>query len=169
MSEANTSTSPDAERAALFEFLGYKREGLIERLHGLTEAQVRMTPTASALSLLSLVKHSAIWERRWFQVIVAGRSFPGEWPEVQPAADGHDSTFDLAATDTVETVVADYRQQIAASNEILAGFDLDARCAMRAMADESVRWVALHMIEETAQHLGHADIIRETIDGRRGR
>jgi len=170
MSEANTSTSPDAERAALFEFLGYKREGLIERLHGLTEAQVRMTPTASALSLLSLVKHSAIWERRWFQVIVAGRSFPGEWPEVQsPTVDGEDSTFRLADTDTVETVVADYRQQIAASNEILAGFDLDARCALSAMADESVRWVALHMIEETAQHLGHADIIRETIDGRRGR
>lgn len=41
-----------------------------------------MTPTASALSPLSLIKHSAIWERRWFQIIVAGRSFPGEWPEV---------------------------------------------------------------------------------------
>ncbi|MDQ3310872.1 MAG: DinB family protein [Actinomycetota bacterium] len=159
--------SPETERAGLFEFLGYKRQALTAKLQGLSEEQARMTPTASSLSLLSLVKHSAIWERRWFQVIVAGRSFPGEWPEVR--SEEEDSTFRLTDEDTVETVVADYREQIAASNEILGTFDLEAPCAWPEMAEQNLRWVALHMIEETAHHAGHADIIRETIDGSRWR
>jgi uncharacterized damage-inducible protein DinB len=156
---------PGSEPASLFEFLGYKREALIDSIEGLSDEQARMTPTASSLSLLSLVKHSAIWERRWFQVIVAGRSFPGEWPEVR--SEKEDLTFQLTDQDTVQTVTADYREQIAASNEILAASDLEAPCAWPEMADQNVRWVALHMIEETAHHAGHADIIRETIDGRR--
>ncbi|MCU1393692.1 MAG: mini-circle protein [Ilumatobacteraceae bacterium] len=157
--------SPQTERAGLFEFLGYKRDALIAALDGLSEAEARACPTASALSLLSLVKHSAIWERRWFQVIVAGRSVPGEWPDAPPAE--QNSTFRLTDTDTIASVVADYREQIAASNEILATFDLEAPCAWPDMAAQNLRWVALHLIEETAQHVGHADIIRETIDGRR--
>ncbi len=162
-----SGASEGAERAGLREFLDYQREALIGKLEGLTEIQVRMTPTASSLALLSLIKHSAIWERRWFQVIVAGRTFPGEWPEVRP--DEVDATFQLDDEDTIDTVIADYREQIAASNEIVGSFDLDAPCAWREMADENVRWVALHMIEETARHAGHADIIRETIDAGDGR
>jgi hypothetical protein len=77
--------------------------------------------------LLSLVKHSAIWERRWFQVIVAGRSFPGVWPEVR--TEELDQTFQLTEEDTVKTVVAYYREQIAASQQILSSLDLDAPCA----------------------------------------
>jgi uncharacterized damage-inducible protein DinB len=163
---STSNAAPETERAGLFEFLGYKREALIDRLHDLSDEQARMTPTASSLSLLSLVKHSAIWERRWFQVIVAGRSFPGEWPELR--SEEEDSTFRLSDEDTVDTVVADYREQIAASNEILGTFDLGAPCAWPEMAKQNLRWVALHMIEETAHHVGHADIIRETIDGSRG-
>jgi hypothetical protein len=161
--------SSGTERATLREFLDYQREALIGRLRGLTAEQARMAPTASALSLLSLVKHSAIWERRWFQIIVAGRSFPGEWPEVPDrGTDQVDPTFRLTDDDTIETVVNDYREQIVASNEILGSFDLEARCARSDKVDENVRWVAVHMIEETARHAGHADIIRETIDGTRG-
>jgi Protein of unknown function (DUF664) len=157
------------ERATLCEFLDYQREALIGRLDGLTAEQARVTPTASALSLLSLIRHATIWERRWFQIIVAGRSFPGEWPEVPDVvSDEMDPTFLLTDEDTIATVVADYRNQIAASNEILGTFDLDARCVRSDKVDENVRWVALHMIEETARHAGHADIIRETIDGTRG-
>jgi hypothetical protein len=168
--------SPESERAGLSEFLGYKREALIGTLQGLSDEQARLTPTASSLSLLSLVKHSAIWERRWFQVIVAGRRFPGEWPEMRSDdgdrdrdrdRDREDATFRLDDEDTVETVVADYREQIVASNEILDTFDLDSPCAWPGMAQQNLRWVALHMLEETAHHVGHADIIRESIDGRR--
>jgi hypothetical protein len=76
-----------------------------------------------------------------------------------------DPTFWLTDEETVETVVAYYREQIAASREIIASFDLDAPCVWPKLAHRNLRWVALHMIEETARHAGHADIIRETIDG----
>jgi Protein of unknown function (DUF664) len=161
--------SSGTERATLCEFLDYQREALIARLDGLTDEQSRMTPTASSLSLLSLIKHSAIWERRWFQIIAAGRSFPGEWPAAPDVeAENVDPTFRLTNNDTIATVVADYREQIVASNEILGSLDLNAPCVRSDKVNESVRWVALHMIEETARHAGHADIIRETIDGTRG-
>ena len=62
-----------------------------------------------------------------------------------------------------------YREQIAASNEVMGSFDLDASCARSDKVNENLRWVATHMIEETARHAGHADIIRETIDGTCGR
>ena len=58
-----------------------QREALIEKLQGVSDEEARRAPTVSSLSLLSLVKHSAIWERRWFQVVVAGRSFVGECPK----------------------------------------------------------------------------------------
>jgi uncharacterized damage-inducible protein DinB len=158
--------SLDGERAALGEFLDMQREALIDKLQGVSDDGARSAPTASSLSLLSLVKHSAIWERRWFQVVVAGERFPDEWPEVQ--AEEGDATFRLTDEDTVESVVAYYREQIAASQEIVGRLDLETPCAWPAMAHENLRWVALHMIEETARHAGHADIIRETIDGSRG-
>jgi uncharacterized damage-inducible protein DinB len=164
---AATDSGAGAERAALREFLDHQRDSLIGKVQGLSEAQSRMTPTASSLALLSILKHSAVWEKRWFQVIVAGRSFPGEWPEDE--SQDPDETFRLAVEDTIESVVSDYRDQIAASNEVLESLALDAACAQPEMAERDLRWVALHMIEETARHAGHADIIRETIDGRRGR
>jgi hypothetical protein len=79
-----------------------------------------------------------------------------------------DPTFRLTDEDTVETVVAYYRGQITASQEIVGSLDLDRPCAWPEMAHRNLRYVALHMIEETARHAGHADIIRETIDGVRG-
>ncbi len=163
------TASPEGERAGLIEFLDYQREALIAKFDGLTDEQARLTPTVSALSLLSILKHSAIWERRWFQVIVAGRRFPGEWPEVRPTDPDPDATFRLNDADTIASVVVDYRTQIAAAEEILRSHDLDAPCAFPEMAGQNLRWVALHLIEETARHAGHADIIRETIDGARGR
>ncbi len=72
--------SPETERAGLVEFLDMQRQALIDKVQDLSDPEARLTPTVSSLSLLSLLKHSAIWERRWFQVIAAGRSFPGEWP-----------------------------------------------------------------------------------------
>lgn len=139
-----------------------QRESLIEKLQGVSDEDARRAPTVSSLSLLSLVKHSAIWERCWFQVVVAGRSFAGEWPQVQP---DDENGFRITHDDTIDAVVAYYREQIGASQEILRTVDLDAPCAWLEMAG-NLRWVAVHMIEETARHAGHADIIRETIDAR---
>ncbi len=162
--------TPETEREGLRMVLGWQRESLIAKVAGLSDAQARMTPTISALSLLSILKHSATWECRWFQVVVAGRSFPGEWPTVEDTDEtGEDATFRLEETDTIASVVTQYREHIEASNQILDTYELDAPCAMAPLSDRNLRWVALHLIEETARHAGHADIIREAIDGVTGR
>jgi uncharacterized protein DUF664 len=159
------SFSTATERDALRSYLDEMREALIGKVGGLSEQDARRAATVSSLSLLAIVKHAAAWERRWFQVVFAGRRDASGWPEVRGEPDG---TFALGDGDTVDSVVADYRAQSAASRDILATGDLDARCALSDLVDENLRWVAMHMIQETARHAGHADIIREAIDGSRG-
>lgn len=163
---ATDTFSTATERDALCGFLDQARDALIRKVDGLSDKDARVAATVSSLSLLGLLKHSAVWERRWFQIIFAGRDFPDEWPTV--ADEGQDATFALSGDDTVESVVAYYLEQIAVSREIVAGVDLDARCARSDLVDENLRWVAMHLIQETARHAGHADIIREAIDGSRG-
>ncbi|MFC4046357.1 DinB family protein [Dactylosporangium siamense] len=158
--------STATERDALCGFLDQARDALIRKVEGLSDKDARTAATVSSLSLLSLLKHSAVWERRWFQIIFAGRSFPDEWPAVPD--EGRDPTFALSDEDTVESVAAYYLEQIAVSREILAGGDLDARCARADLVDENLRGVVLHLLQETARHAGHADIIREAVDGGRG-
>ena len=160
MDDQNFLTS---ERAALENFLNAQREGLVRKLDGLDDAQARATPTASSLSLLGLIKHSAIWERRWFGVIVAGRVDADRWPEIR--TDPRDADLYVDETDTVDGWVATYRDAIAESDAIVEALDLDSRCARDDIIECNVRYVLYHMIEETARHAGHADIIRETIDG----
>jgi hypothetical protein len=158
--------STSAERDALCGFLDLQRAALIRKIDGVSDADARTAPTASSLSLLGLIKHSALWERRWFQVAVAGRAFPGEWPE--DTWKGMAEDFRVDDQDTVERWVACYREQAGISREITASLELDAPCAQPDLKDLNLRWVLLHLIEETARHAGHADIIRETIDGQRG-
>src|ERR1700722_2712064 len=80
-SEENRTQTPCSEREALEGFLDAQREAIIRKIEGLADATARKAPTASALSLLGIVKHCGLWERRRIQVVVAGRRFPGECPE----------------------------------------------------------------------------------------
>ncbi|MFD9129769.1 DinB family protein [Kitasatospora sp. NPDC059571] len=162
----DTQITSSVERDALCEFLDKQRDALIRKVEGVSEEDARRAPTASSLTLLGLVKHNALWERRWFQIITAGRSFPGEWPEVEADTDAED--FRIGEEDTVPGMLAYYREQIAASRAVVAALDLDAPCAWPKLAHRDLRWVLLHMIEEVARHAGHADIIRESLDGARG-
>jgi len=155
------------ERDALCGFLDVQRAALLRKVEGVSDSDARKAPTASSLSLLGLLKHSALWERRWFQVVVAGRTFPGEWPESGKAAWRTDD-FLVGEDDTVAQWASCYNDQVAMSRQITAGIGLDAPCARQDLAPRNLRWVLLHLIEETARHAGHADIIRETLDGTRG-
>lgn len=155
-----------SEREALEKFLDAQRERLIRKIEGVDDDAARKAPTASSLSLLGVLKHVAVWERRWFQVLVAGREFPGEWPAVLDDPD--DALFMVDGTDTVDHWVAFYREQIEQSRAVVAGLDLDAPAARSDLFTCNVRYVLFHMIEETARHAGHADIIRETLDGSTG-
>lgn len=146
--------------------LDAQREGLIRKIEGLDDALARAAPTASPLSLLGLVKHAATWEQRWFQVIMAGRELPDGWPEVLPEPSDADMMVDESGT--VEGWVAAYREQIAQSHAVVASMDLDSPCARTDIIECNLRYVMFHMIQETARHAGHADIIRETLDGSTG-
>ena len=157
------------EREALCGFLNLQRAALIRKVQGVGDADARRAPTASSLSLLGLLKHCALWERRWFQNIVAGRGFPGEFPELEVPEDEMDAEdFRVDEHDTVEHSVTSFNKQASISRQITAERDLDTPCAWPPLAHRNLRWVLLHMIEETARHAGHADIIRETLDGSRG-
>lgn len=155
-----------SERAALAMNIDAQREGLIRKVEGVDDALARQAPTASSLSLLGLVKHAATWERRWFQVIMGGRELPERWPEVKTVPPDADMMVDQ--NDTVDHWVAYYREQIEQSKAVAASMDLDSPCARKDIIECNVRYVCYHMIQETARHAGHADIIRETLDGSRG-
>jgi len=163
VASSRTNPAPASEREGLTGFLDAQRDILVRKIEGLTDQEARTAPTVSSLSLLGILKHCALWERRWFQVIFAGRSFPGDWPEVRSPL-GED--FQVGEHDTVQHWLGYYREQVEESRLIVVAADLDAPCAME--PDRNLRWVLLHHIEEVARHAGHADIIRETIDGSTG-
>jgi hypothetical protein len=157
--------APTSEREVLTAFLDKQRDILVRKIEGVTDDDARSAPTASSLSLLGIIKHCALWERRWFQVIFAGRSFPGEWPEVRSKIR---ADFEVGPEDSVLGWLGFYSEQVTESRRIVADSELDARCALPGMEDRNLRWVLMHHIEEVARHAGHADIIRETIDGSTG-
>jgi uncharacterized damage-inducible protein DinB len=165
-SEMTVSLTPATERGALVNFLDAQRVGLIRKVEDLSDELARQTPTASSLSLLGLVKHAATWEQRWFQAVMLGRPSPDRWPEVR--TEPRDAELFVDAGDSVAHWIAVYREQIEESNAIAASMDLDAPCARTDIIECNLRYVLLHMIEETARHAGHADIIRESLDGSRG-
>ena len=158
--------TPQSEREALENMLEAQRIGLIRKVEDVSDELARQAPTASSLSLLGLVRHAATWEQRWFQVVMAGRRSPDQWPEVE--SEPPDAEFIVSESDTVSHWIAVYREQFEASNKIAASMDLDMRCARTDLIECNLRYVMLHLIEETARHAGHADIIRETLDGTRG-
>ncbi len=146
--------------------LDAQREGLMRKIEGVADGMARQAPTASSLSLLGLVKHAVTWERRWFEIVMAGRELPDGWPEVLP--DPRDADLLVDESDTVAHWVASYREQIEQSRAVVASMDLDSPCARQDIIECNVRYVMFHMIAETARHAGHADIIRETLDGSTG-
>ena len=146
------------ERDTLLAFLDYLRESVLVKLDGLGEDDARRALVPSGTNLLGLVKHLTFVEVYWLQNSFAGLA----------AATGDD----LEPGDTCASVSAAYREAILRSNEIImAVADLETRSAARHRGDGpmSLRWVLVHMVEETARHAGHADILREQIDGTVGR
>ena len=94
------------------------------------------------------------------------RELPDGWPEVLPEPRDKDMRVDEG--DTVERWLAAYREQIEESRAVVASRDLDSPCARDDIIECNLRYVMFHMIAETARHAGHADIIRETLDGATG-
>ncbi|PWI46116.1 mini-circle protein [Streptomyces sp. ICBB 8177] len=149
------------EKTTLLTFLDYLRDSVLAKVDGVPEPAVRKAGVPSGTSLLQLLKHLTAVELNWFVWAYAGADRE-RWEDEEA----------VSADDTASGLADAYREAIAQANEVaLACTDLDRPGArsLRETPPPSMRWVLVHMIEETARHAGHADILREQIDGSVGR
>ncbi len=153
------------ERATLLGFLQLQRETTEWKCSGLSEDQLRSRPFSTTnLSLLGLVRHLAEVERGWTRGGMLGQRPHSIWcTEDKPDAD-----FDDVDTADVEDAFAQWRQEREHTDQVLSGKDLAETFANRRGTVFSIRWLIAHLIEEYARHNGHADLIRQAIDGATG-
>ncbi len=146
-------------------FLQQNRAIILWKAQGLGDEQARMAPFTSATSMLGLIQHLAIVETSWFHEIFAGRDVDYRFD----FDDDIDAEWHLRGDETLADAVAWYDSAVVTSNEIIDGADLDDLSAQERGGDRfSLRWIVAHMIEETARHAGHADVLREHIDSTLG-
>lgn len=159
--------APGDEAGALLLYLDAQRGGIRRSVHGLTEEQARSTPSASALSLAGLLKHVLVGEQGWLR-----RFQGGPERDFAEASKEWENGFEPGPDETVEALLARYEEVAAATEKAVRALPSldDTFDAPRMPWDEggprSWRWGLLHLIEEIARHAGHADVIRETIDGK---
>jgi hypothetical protein len=161
-----------SERDQLRHFLSEQRAAVLGIIDGLSEQQLRSPVLPSGWTPIGMVKHLGGAEEHWLQQVFAGADGDYAWP------DGIDEPYDPDApfrTDHDTAVVIDYyRRQSALTDEILDTTPLEAlpKAPHRhPLPDEptmQLRWIALHLIEETARHAGHLDVVRELLDGSTG-
>jgi uncharacterized damage-inducible protein DinB len=149
-----------SEHEVLLRYLNRLRDSVVATTEGLTDEQLRTPGVPSGTNLLGLVQHLTGVEEHWFQLV-----FLGEDVEVE-------DSMQVPAGTTREEVVAAYRKACARSNEIVRACpDLSAPAKIPNPGEDGIaplRAIVAHMIEETGRHAGHADILRERIDGATG-
>lgn len=166
----------DHEGELLAGYITQQLLGLKSAAHGLADAQLRMTPTASGLSVGALVKHGTRCTTSWLDRSAAA---PSEWP---PADDptpqeerikAHFGEFELTTDDTGDALREHLDELLARVARDVPSYNLEERVPVphdapwwpQDIESWTIRWVLLHIVEEVARHAGHADIIRESIDG----
>lgn len=154
------------ERSLLIAYLDQQRQAVRIAAFGLTDDQGRQAPSVSSLTIGGLVKHVTAVERTWVDMILKRERKPS-------AADDYVAGFTLLPEETLAGVLDRYVEVARQTDELLGSVDLDQDVPVpkgvpwfpQDVEAWSVRWVILHVIEETARHAGHADIVRESIDG----
>jgi uncharacterized damage-inducible protein DinB len=146
------------EREVVLALLQYQRDSFVKKVRGVSEEAARRSEVASGTSLLWLMKHMARAESLWLLRRFAGQDAVIEDDRVGPG-------------DTVQAAITAYQQTWARTDAVVAAApSLSALC--RDVGEEApvnLRWVLLHLLEETARHAGHADVLREMVDGETGR
>jgi uncharacterized damage-inducible protein DinB len=157
------TTSPSVprdEKQILQVSMDRHRDAVLWKIEGLTDEQLRRPMTPSGTNLLGMVKHLASVEYGWFCLTFGRRTEPLPFDDADPEADlrvePHESTADI---------VAFYNRARGAADRAIEELSLDAEGTSWSGATVPLRWVLVHMIEETARHAGHMDILRELIDG----
>ncbi len=149
-------------KATLEAHLERDRATLLWKIDGLSDADLRRSLVPSGITLLGIVKHQAYVERDWFQAVFAGEDVSFPWTDDDPDAD-----WRVEPGESTAEIIALYDAEVARSREIMAGAALDDR-SRHPERDHSYAWILCHMIEEVSRHNGHADILRELIDGSTG-
>jgi hypothetical protein len=158
-------TPAGTERESLERFLDWHRESLLWKCGGLTAEQLASHPLPTTkLSLLGLVRHMALVERWWFRIQFLGQK---SLEEIYTTEEDPDGDFHNGTADTAEADFAVFREEVELSRKacVRRGLDESFEGTRETM---TLRWVYLHMIREYARHLGHADLLREAIDGATG-
>jgi uncharacterized damage-inducible protein DinB len=157
---------PEAdERTMLESWLDYHRATLAMKCDGLSDEQLRERAVPpSSMSLLGLVRHMADVERNWFRWVLSGEHGPGLfW-----TPDNEDGDFDDVDDASVDEAFDAWRAECDNAREVAARMEFEDTGTRRNGEKVSLRWVLVHMIEEYARHNGHADFLRERIDGATG-
>ena len=162
------------ERSALRGFLAFHQSAYFAVSYGLTDEQARSAPSVSALSIGGLVKHATWVQRNWMGRAAAAPGAPPKDPRpFEEIAREFGDQHVMRPDETLDGLLRAFEAQNAKSLRLVDTADLDARVPVphdipwfpKDQEAWSVRWVILHVINELARHAGHADIIRETIDG----
>ena len=162
------------ETETVLAYLDYHRDTLRMKVAGLDREQLGQTLPPSTMTLGGLVKHLTLVEDSWFSVVLRGNPYAAPWDTVDWDGDP-DWEWRTGSTDGPEAVMAAYDETIervrAIVDEVIASGGLDALSVKESRRGEgafSLRWILLHMVEEYARHNGHADLLRESIDGQVG-
>jgi uncharacterized damage-inducible protein DinB len=163
-SDENKPTElPRDEKAILLTSMERHRDAVLWKLDGLDDEQLRRPMVPSGSSLLGLVKHLAAVEYGWFCEPFGIKTEPLPFDDDDPEAD-----LRLRDDETSAEVLAFYARARAAANAMVETHDLDTEGKSSRGQAVTLRWVLVHMIEETARHAGHIDVLRELIDGKIG-
>jgi len=161
------------ETATLLGYLDYQRATLQWKCRGLDAEGLRATTAESSMTLGGLLKHMAVVEEGWFSESLHGRPLGPPWDAIDWKAD-RDWEWHSAAEDSPDELMALWQDAVARSRSLVAealpngGFDQLAKRTWPDGRAPSLRWIVCHMIEEYARHNGHADLLRESIDGETG-
>jgi uncharacterized damage-inducible protein DinB len=150
-----------SERELLEAFLEQQRLEVVRAVRGVAEADARRRLVPSLTTLAGILKHLSAVERNWFQRRLARR----DPADIAGRAFGDDPSWQVGPEETVEDLIAEYEQACVQSRELVARYELDEVVRHERVGPVSLRWIYAHMVEETARHAGHADILREQIDG----
>lgn len=155
----------------LIAFLDFQRAVMIDKASGLTNEQWGQRLEPSTMTLGGMIYHLTVVEESWFADSFKGEGLGEPWASVDWEAD-RDWEWNVAPTMEPKIVLDAYRAAIERSNEIVAETDSLDQLSVKSRGENgerwSLRWILIHMIEETARHAGHADLIRESVDGEVG-
>ncbi len=156
-----------AELVLLGQYLDYQRETMLSKTYGLTRGQLGMRHPPSQLTLAGLLYHLSLVEEDWLEVRFSGLPDREPWASVSWETDP-DWEFRTAVDLEPAQLQSRYREACARSRHVVSEATSLDQLSVKALRDGrhfSLRWVLLHLIEETARHAGHADFLREAIDG----